>query len=335
MLYMCLCHIFDNSEILLNLHRYICIVMKRTFLLFFCILSISALYAQPAGENVLNLKIGTYNIWSEVARKGQIKKQNAAVTRSWEASRESVAELIVDLDCDIIAMQEVTVPCRDDLKKLVRKAGGRYGLWWINTYPETHKTPVGNAVFYKKKEFSFDQQRILYFSPTPEVMSQGWDEGKYYRAALTAVVTHKKTGRKFFFIATHGPLRPEASANAGRILVEIDKKYNVEGLPSIVVGDMNAAPDKPFYSTMCSYYEDAYVVAEKRCGTVGTFNSSGEREENFVNPDRRIDHIYVHSTENGTMTVEYYEVNKDKYLINGAWHYPSDHNPVVADILFR
>ena len=31
----------------------------------------------------------------------------------------------------------------------------------------------------------------------------------------------------------------------------------------------------------------------------------------------------------------YRQVNKDKYLINGAWHYPSDHNPVVADILFR
>ena len=318
---------------MLNLHRFRYFVMKRFLILCFCILSASAIYAQSESDPGLRLRIGTYNIWSEVARKGQVRKQNAAVARSWESSREAVAQLIVDLDCDLIAMQEVTIPCRDDLKKLVRKAGGRYGLWWINTYPEDHKTPVGNAVFYKKKDFSFDQQRILYFSPTPEVMSKGWDEVKYYRAALTSVVTHKKSGKKFFFIATHGPLGKEASAHAGRILVEIDRKYNVEGLPSIVVGDMNASPDKPFYLTACEYFDDAFVVAQKKCGTIGTFNGAKGLEINFDMPERRIDHIYVHSTDKGQLVVEEYVVNRDKFVSDGHSYYPSDHNPVVADIV--
>lgn len=310
--------------------------MKKLFsLLAAGLLAIISLDAQSASDSEIELKVGTFNIWSDLARQGQIKRNNTTAARGWDASKQSVAELIADLDCDILGMQEVTETCRDDLKKLVRRAGGRYQMWWVNTYPEGHRSVVGNAVFFKRRSFRFDERRILYFSPTPEVISQGWDEKKYYRAALTSVVTHRKSGRQFFFIATHGPLGKEANAQAARILVEIDQKYNNEGLPVIVLGDMNASPDKPFYGIMCSHYEDTYNNAGRKCGNVGTFNSSGEYEENFLKPERRIDHIYVRSTDKGQILVEEYAVNRDKYMISGSEHYPSDHNPVVVEILLR
>ena len=201
--------------------------MKRIVLLIAAIVAFFAVDAKPKADAELDLRIGTYNVWAHYARAGLVRKGKADASRSWEKSKEAVADLIVKLDCDFIGMQEVSDVCRDDLAKLVKKAGGKkYKLWWVNTYPENHRRKVGNAIFYDKRKFKLSEQNIYYFSPTPEVMSKGWDCKRYYRAALTTVVTHKKTGKQFFFIATHGPLAKQAKVEAGRLLVEFDKKYN-------------------------------------------------------------------------------------------------------------
>ena len=310
--------------------------MKKFILLLAAFAGIIAADAKPKVEQELNLRVGTYNVWAHYARQGLVKKGKAIEQRSWDNSKEAVAKLIVKLDCDLIGMQEVSGVCRDDLANLVKKVGGKkYQLWWVNTYPKEHKREVGNAIFYNKKEFKLSEQAIYYLSPTPEVMSKGWDETRYYRAALTTVVTHKKSGKKFFFIATHGPLAKGAKGPAGEILVEIDKKYNKEGLPTIVLGDMNSRPGDPFHQNMLTYYEDSFLVAEKTCGTIGTFNSAAGLDKNFEISNRRIDHIYVHSTDKGKVKVKSYKVNRDKAKIDGVEVYPSDHNPVIADITIK
>lgn len=311
--------------------------MKKITLLLIALLMAFATDAKPKqNQSAIDLRIGSYNVWAHYARAGLIRKGKVVEARSWENSRSAVADLIVKLDCDFIGMQEVSGVCRDDLAKLVKKAGGKkYQLWWVNTYPENHRREVGNAVFYDKRKFTIEDEHIYYFSLTPEVMSKGWDEQRYYRAALTAVVTHKKSGKKFFFIATHGPLGKEAKVEAGRLLVEFDKKYNTQGLPTIVVGDMNSRPGDGFHQNMLKHFEDCYLVAEKKCGTIGTFNSGAGTDKNFTLEHRRIDHIYVHSTDKGEIKVKSYEVNRDKYNVGGQMHYPSDHNPVVVDLKLK
>ncbi|MBQ7771268.1 MAG: endonuclease/exonuclease/phosphatase family protein [Bacteroidales bacterium] len=316
--------------------------MKRIVFVLTVMLSVLCLSAcnfngssKPKKGKKVELRICSYNIWAHYAREGQIAKNNAHPSRSWDKSKEDLVDLIVKMDCDIIGMQEVSAVCRDDINDLLQKAGADYELWWKNTYPEGHKRVVGNAVLFRKGVFRFDNRQIYYFSPTPEVMSSGWDEAKYIRGALTATVTHLKTGRKFFFIATHGPLGDIASGHAGRILVEIDQKYNKEGLPTIVVGDMNARPGDEFHVNMCGHYQDSYEIAGKKCGNVGTFNGAAGLDENFQLEHRRIDHIYVHSTESGNLEVKSYQVNRDKYESDGQMNYPSDHNPVVVDMILK
>ncbi|MBQ2026797.1 MAG: hypothetical protein II214_02740, partial [Alistipes sp.] len=116
---------------------------------------------------------------------------------------------------------------------------------------------------------------------------------------------------------------------------EFDKKYNTQGLPTIVVGDMNSRPGDGFHQNMLKHFEDCYLVAEKKCGTIGTFNSGAGTDKNFTLEHRRIDHIYVHSTDKGEIKVKSYEVNRDKYNVGGQMHYPSDHNPVVVDLKLK
>ena len=309
--------------------------MKKLILLAVAFVLATAADAKPA-SNEANFRVGSSNVWSHSARRWQISKGAAPESRNWDNSKQAVAELIVKLDCDLLGMQEVTSVCRDDLAKLVKKAGGKkYKLWWVNTYPEGHKNVVGNAIFYNKKMFKIKKKGIYYFSPTPETMSKGWDCKRHYRAALLSEFTHKKSGKKIFFMATHGPLKKVANGHAGRLLVEFDKEYNKAGLPAIVVGDMNARPGKTFHQHMCSHFEDSFLVAQKKCGTFGTFNGSKEVEKNFTLSHRRIDHIYVRSTDKGKITVKEYTVNRDKATIAGEQHYPSDHNPVYVDVTLK
>ena len=311
--------------------------MKKLFLAIMALAVAISVDAKPKGNNKeLNLRVGTYNVWAHYARQGLVKKKKALPERTWDNSKLEVVKLINKLDCDLIGMQEVSGVCRDDLAQLMKKVSGKkYQLWWVNTYPENHKRVVGNAIFYKKKEFKLAKQAIYYLSPTPEVMSKGWVEKRYYRSALATEVTHKKTGKKFYFISTHGPLAKGAKGPAGEVLCEIDKRYNKEGLPTIVLGDMNSRPGDPFHTNMTAYYEDCFQVAEKKCGTIGTFNSASGSERNFTLSDRRIDHIYVRSTDKGKIKVKNYFVNRDKFEMNGVSVYPSDHNPVVAELTIK
>ena len=184
---------------------------------------------------------------------------------------------------------------------------------------------------YLKNLTDFDQvhgiARIDFAEGNREMFANGLD--------CSAINQVSIVGDKFYFIATHGPLAKGAKGPAGDVLVEIDKKYNKEGLPTIVLGDMNSRPGDPFHLNMTKYYEDAFIVAEKKCGTVGTFNSAAGSDKNFKLSHRRIDHIYVRSTDKGAIKVKSYEVNRDKAEINGVKVYPSDHNPVIADITIK
>ncbi|MBR2351460.1 MAG: endonuclease/exonuclease/phosphatase family protein [Alistipes sp.] len=310
--------------------------MKRVILIALAFMLAMGADAKPKQHKEIDLRIGTYNVWAHYARRGLIKKGKAVAARSWDNSKEAVARLIVDLDCDLMGLQEVSNVCYEDLATLLKKVGGKkYGVWWLNTYPEGHRRNVGNAIVYNKKMIELAKKNIYYFSPTPEVRSSGWDEMRYIRAALVTEVTHKKSGRKLYFMATHGPLGDVACGHAGRLLTEFDQKYNTEGLPTIVVGDMNARPGDMFYNNMTKYFEDSYLVAEKKCSTIGTFNSSRESEKNFKNSHFRIDHIYVHSTDKGKIAVKEYNVSRDKLNCGGEMHYPSDHNPVYVDIKIK
>jgi radical SAM superfamily enzyme len=74
--------------------------------------------------------------------------------------------------------------------------------------------------------------------------------------------------------------------------------------------------------------------AEKSCGDIETFNNSKGLDKHFTKT-RRIDHIYVHSTNKGKITVKEYNVSLDKLDCGGEKHYPSDHNPVYVDLTIK
>ena len=81
--------------------------MKKISLLLLVLMAVVAVDAKPKAEKELDLRVGTYNVWAHYARQGLVKKGKALEARSWDNSKEAVAELIVKLDCDLLGMQEV------------------------------------------------------------------------------------------------------------------------------------------------------------------------------------------------------------------------------------
>ena len=275
------------------------------------------------------LKIGTYNVWSDDARRWQIRCKNTNETRNWQNSREALADLIAKLDWDIMAIQESTKVINQELPDLVKSAGAKKYAWWFESaYPEGHKTYMtGPGVAYRKDLFKLSNQKCFWISETPTIPSTGWDEVRHMRMVMTAVVTHKKSKTQFFLMAFHGPLKPKAKVAAARIITEVEQAENHKGLPVIFLGDMNAWPDTKFYEIITKHFDDSFEVAEKRCETIGTFHSSQEVESFFEQQRRRIDFIFLRGNK-GSFEVKSYDVNRDKYNCGGVMHYPSDHNPV-------
>ena len=305
--------------------------MKKILLLVLLLAcGIIAAEAKPTKkQKESTIKVGTYNVWSDGARRWQIKCKNTDQTRNWENSREAVADLIAKLDWDIFGIQESTQVINQELPALVKKAGAKKYAWWFESaYPVDHKSyNTGPGVIYRKDKFKLSDQKCFWISETPTYPSTGWDEKRHMRMVMTAVVTIKKTKQQFFLMAFHGPLKPKAKVEAARIIIEVEQAQNPKRLPTIFLGDMNAWPTTKFYEIITGYFEDSFEIAENKCGTIGTYHSAQEREDYFTTSRRRIDHIFLRGN-NGKFEVKSYNVNRDKYECGGVMHYPSDHNPV-------
>lgn len=263
------------------------------------------------------IRLGTYNLWgsgpsSNDARYEQYK---------WEVRKEVLAQSIVDNKFDIFGFQEAT---RTDLPDLVAAAGGRYQ--WKAVGRDAQDGSQGEAVgiAWNPERFELSNLQWFWLSETPETPSYGWGE-TYRRIAVTAIVSDKTTGQRFFMISTHGPLNDTARANAAQLLVEQEQIYNPDGLPSILVGDMNASPTDAASEICRSHWNDARLVIPTSAvyGPEGTFQSHSLLT-NLSDETRRIDYVYVR----GQVVLSSYCVDDTVY--NGI--YPSDHCPIVVEL---
>ena len=69
--------------------------MKKVMLLIAALVAVVAVDAKPKKADAeLNLRIGSYNVWSHSARKWQIKKGATTETRGWETNKKAVADIL-------------------------------------------------------------------------------------------------------------------------------------------------------------------------------------------------------------------------------------------------
>ena len=270
----------------------------------------------PEDASSAEFRLGSYNVWISTIGKGNY---------AWNVRKDRLAKSIVDMNMDVFGIQEVDLRIQKELPALLEKHGAAdYGWYIFSPYSPKGRGDKAQALLYRKDRFKILESHYFWMSETPEVISRGWDEQKFCRGGFCVVLKDKRTGRKFFLMHSHFPLGKEARRRAADVCIEMEKKYNKDGLPSFLIGDLNNRPDYPGSEKLRTFWNDSflYLPAECREGSFATFNGA-ETDRDMDKDPRRIDYVYF----KGAVPLKYCCFNK-KY--DGFW--PSDHCGVYVDM---
>ncbi len=239
---------------------------------------------------------------------------------AWPHRKERVASVIRFHEADLVGVQEALNGQIDDLEALL-PAYAWIGVGRDDGVAAGEFSPI----FYRQDRFEVVEQATFWLSETPEVPgSKSWD------AAITRIVTwgrfrDKTTEEVFYLFNTHFDHRGEqARTQSARLLLEKIDALAGEA-PVIVTGDFNVVPTTQAYRVMVTELEDA------RHRSVTPPHGPDETYFGFTveagEEGRRIDYIFVHPD----VRVQHYGVLTDHW--NG--HFPSDHLPVLAEVVLH
>lgn len=281
--------------------------MKRLLIAAVALMTLSLHSCAP---KPIEVRGATFNVRYDAAA-------DATTGDSWAERKQSVADVILSHDFDIVGTQEASKDQMPELAALLPAYDYIY-------HPYGSGNGFHNCItFYKRDKYELLDEGTFWYSPTPDVESYGWDATDY-RLCNWGKFRDKESGRDFYFFNSHLYWRLEtARANSGRVLV--DKVREIAGeLPAICVGDYNSREQTPQVKDILTLLDDAYHKSESAPqGSELTDLGGG----NFIGPAKaRIDYLFVSKD----VRVLDYKVIEDKRS-NG--HYPSDHLPVVCNFV--
>lgn len=168
----------------------------------------------------------------------------------------------------------------------------------------------GCPIFYRTDLYELIDKGSFWLSETPDVMSKDWDAA-CYRICSYVILKEKTSGKEFVVFNTHlDHVSDEARING--IAVVLDKIEQFGSLPSMIMGDFNAAEGSQTYESATENFLDAKYQTEntmESCTYEGYGASLG---------GKAIDHLMISKT---GLEVKSYKVVTDTY--DGV--YPSDH----------
>lgn len=252
------------------------------------------------------LQVLTFNIRYGTANDGD---------HAWEHRKQIVADLISEVDPDVLAIQEaldfqlvdLATALADYQKVGVHRGGG---------------TKDEFSGLYIRKGIHVFESGTFWLSETPEVVaSKSWDSSLPRTATFAKI---QWDGNELCIYGTHFDHRGEEARTMSSKLI---REHAPDDMPVIVMGDFNAERgDAPMVHFSLDLYESV-VEGLLPDSTLGTFNG-------FKDPTggRRIDHILIHNVDSGNwLMMKSAKIHDQK--VNGL--FPSDHFPVSATFRFE
>jgi len=274
------------------------------------------------------IKVMSYNILYDKYR----GVPNAIDSNAWNytagtSRKERVVNMIVSESKafgsegpDILGVQETLQNQADDMQKAMTG----YGLSGV-----CGKTGCEACrIFYRSDRFTKIDSGTFWLSETPDVQGSVCAGAKYPRIASWVILKDLKNQKSCFVLSTHWDFSQEPKCYSARLIRDKVKDL-ADGLPVIVMGDLNTRENERAYSILVGNEEpngmqliDTYRSAHPKIGDdEATFH--GLRGGASGN---RIDYIF-HNTGFYTDKVT---IERNKVLNN----YPSDHYPVTATIYY-
>lgn len=256
-----------------------------------------------------------------VKRDMKISKKN-----KWNERKELAAKLIKESGASIIGVQELLPEMKSDFSYILKDdytiiGEGRYGGNKPNN--DEHSDIILN-----NSNVEVLSHKTFWLSKNPEKQSSRGTFAIFPRICTVAEVYMKNIDTKIRVYNTHFDHISGLARNLGvRIILENMNRYNnIEPMPTILMGDLNAKPQSrpvkilrnnihPYKSIhLTDVY--TYYSKEKLCNTFHNFKGIKNSKKKpidymFVSDDFEIKESYI-DTEN----------------FNGK--YPSDHFPLIA-----
>ena len=180
----------------------------------------------------------------------------------------------------------------------------------VITYRDKSVIAEGCPIFYRTDLYKLIDKGSFWLSETPEVMSKDWNSA-CYRICSYVILEEKASAKQFVVFNTHlDHISDEARING--IAVVLDKIEQFGSLPSMIMGDFNAAEGSQTYISATESFLDAKYQTENTMESC-TYEGYGKSLDEMA-----IDHLMISKT---GFDVESYTVVTDIY--NGV--YPSDH----------
>jgi endonuclease/exonuclease/phosphatase family metal-dependent hydrolase len=258
------------------------------------------------------LRVMTYNIRLATT---------ADSSNYWPYRKDRVAGLIRYHHPDLLGVQEALAGQIADLDAALADFT-RYGVG----RDDGQQKGEFSAIYFRKSRFQKLDAGTFWLSEQPQQPgSKSWD------AAITRICSWVKlkdlqTGQVFFHFNTHFDHRGQVAREKSAQLI-LDQIRRLAGTaPVILTGDFNVPPASPAYQTLVTNtgFQDARALSQHPpYGPDGSF--SGFRVNRPL--QARIDFIFV----NKPIRVLQHAILTDQQ----GGYYPSDHLPVVAELLLR
>lgn len=237
---------------------------------------------------------------------------------AWEERCDSVAETVKARGPDVVAFQEVWMSQFDDLDERLP------GYSWVARDDGMRHTPIA----YRSDRFEIVDEGSFWLSEEDaEPGEAGWD-GAHQR--LVTHATLRDDDNEFAVFSVHLDHVGERAREEGARLVreKVTELVDAE-TPVAVAGDFNCGPGSDAYGRMVEENDsrglvDARQTAETVEGPEITFTGLHEDDDE---EEQNLDHVFVAGFE---IVRQATVVPKDE----SAEFRPSDHRPVVADLLY-
>lgn len=275
--------------------------MKQLALI--CLLAIQN--CLPAQINVM-----TYNIRNAHADDGVNK---------WYKRKQSLANVVLKVNPDILGTQEVLYNQLKDLKKMLPS----YDVFGAGRNNGKH-AGEHSPVFYSREKYEFVKGGNFWLSETPNVPgSKSWD------AAITRICSwvklkDKETYDEIYVFNTHFDHRGNVARTKSATLLRHMIDSIAGDKPVVVTGDFNFKPDSEGYTEMTSEVNEA------------AFSDSYSPNS----PDYTDCGFEVNSKDCSRIDYIFYSQHfiKDSYTLhtdNNGMYYPSDHLTINVELRIK
>lgn len=256
-----------------------------------------------------NLKVMSFNIRLNV----DSDKEN-----SWTNRKQDVADLLTYYHPDYFGVQEALPDQMKDIKNGLKN----YDYVGVGRDDGKEKGEF-SAIFYDTDRLRVLKSDTFWLSETPEKPSKGWDAA-LNRICTYAVFRDKKSKKEFMALNLHfDHIGNIARVKSSELILKKIKEINPKNLSVTVSGDFNLTEDSEPIKIMSQSMQDSFYHSEtKHYGPKGTFTGFNVNEI----PQDRIDYIFV----KGFKIKSHRHINDRRENLL----YPSDHFPVLVDLMF-